>query len=65
MDSESLPSEVVSGAVLRVFKFPAYGLVGGATRSESAHSTIVRLEVFRLKQDIISDWLVVFRYVIK
>ena len=59
MRSELLPSELVTEAILRIYKFPAYGGVA-TTGSSHAHSSIeLRVDVYRLRHSVVHDWLVV------
>jgi hypothetical protein len=51
---ELRPTEIVTSAVLRIYKFPAYG--GVASNGNHAHSGRLLIEVFRLKHDVIVDW---------
>jgi len=58
MRSESLPAEaeMVTGAVLRVYKFPAYVNMA-ATGGGHAHNTQLFLHVFTIGDGVTRDWL--------
>jgi len=59
MRSEALPAEaeMVTGAVLRVYKFPAYVNMA-ATGASHAHNTQLAVHVFILGDDVTPDWSV-------
>jgi len=62
MRSEALPAEaeVVTGAVLRVYKFPAYDNMAAASAGHAHHTQLV-LHVFTLGDDVTADWSVTRR----
>ena len=62
MRSEALPAEaeVVTGAVLRVYKFPAYDNMAAASAGHAHQSQLV-LHVFTLGDDVTADWSVTTR----
>jgi len=64
MRSESLPAEaeMVTGAVLRVYKFPAYVNMAATGRGHAHHTQLV-LHVFTLGDDVTRDRLVLSLFV--
>lgn len=46
MRAEQLPSEIVFGSVLRVYKYPAYSMIGGGDVRTHGHYSTLRLDVF-------------------
>ena len=61
MRSETLPpeAEVVTGAVLRVYKFPAYVNMASTAGAGHAHHTQLVLHVYTHSGDVTTDWLVI------
>ena len=60
MRSEAVPAEaeVVTGAVLRVYKFPAYGNMAATSAGHDHYSQLV-LNVFTVDDDVTADWSVI------